>query len=82
MNEHKEFMLVHAPLGDVIALCPMVFIDALGVTRGGAECSSSSRMKGVSISCRYLKGRDLFMGGAGVPKLWQSPLIYNSGLVT
>jgi hypothetical protein len=60
-------MLVQAPHGDVIALYPVVFIDALCVIRGGAKCSSSLCMKGVWITCRYLKGRDLFMGGPEVP---------------
>jgi hypothetical protein len=30
-NKHKGFMLVQVPHGDVIALCPVMFIDALGV---------------------------------------------------
>jgi hypothetical protein len=67
MNKHKGFILVKAPIDEVIVLHLVVFIDALGVTKRGVECSNSSCMKWVWISCHYLKGRGLFIGGPGVP---------------
>jgi hypothetical protein len=33
VNEYKGFILVQAHCDEVIALCPVVFIDALGVTK-------------------------------------------------
>jgi hypothetical protein len=61
------FLLIQAPLGEVITLRSVVFIHALGVTTGGVVHSSSSRMKGVWILCRYQKGRGLFIGGPESP---------------
>jgi hypothetical protein len=74
MNEHKGFILVQASLGEVIALRLVVFIDTLGVSKRGVECSNSSRMKGVWISCCYLKGRCLFIGSTGPPNYGKVPL--------
>jgi hypothetical protein len=39
----------------------------LGVRKCGAVSSSSSCVKEVWISCRYLRGRGSFIGGPGVP---------------
>jgi hypothetical protein len=46
MSEHMGFILAQAPLGEVIALCPVVFIDALGVTKRQVELPYNSHMKG------------------------------------
>jgi hypothetical protein len=67
MNKHKGFILVQAPHGDVIALRPVVFIDALGATKRGAKCSNSLCMKRVWISCHYLKGRCPLIRSPRVP---------------
>jgi hypothetical protein len=66
-NEHKGFILVKTPLSEVIVLRLVVFIDALGVTEKGVECSSSSHMNGVWISCRYKKDSGPFICGPEVP---------------